>query len=68
MPKTFKEGLLASCLQNLQTLNTTFWNTDSFTLQCFLLEDFSFLNPTWDLKVGVPTIGNARFQGLVNDL
>ena len=43
-------------------------NTDNFTWQCFLFVDFKYLNPTWDLKVGVPRIGNDRFQWSRNDL
>ena len=67
-PRPFKERSLTSCFQNLQKLNITLSNTDSFALQCFLFADFKFLNLTWDLKVGVPRIGNDRFQGSINDV
>ena len=46
-------------LLNLQYYKTTLFNPDNFTLQWFLLADFKFLNFTWDLKVGVPMIGNS---------
>ena len=67
-PRPFKERLLTSCFQNLQKLNITLSNTDNFALQCFPFADFKFLNLTWDLKVGVPRIGNDRFQTSINDV
>ena len=43
-------------------------NTDNFSWQCFLSADFKGLRLTWDLKVGIPRIGNDQFQGLIKDL